>query len=432
MKKELFAILFLSLSNTLAAEINEKQSQRHIKFISPLLSATEWNEQAIKESYLEYPFESRLDKKVNKSNPNPSNQLVVIQSGERYLTLMDGDKLTPVHRFSTQSALQGKPLFDTTRRYMYFLTKDGWLSKFDSYRFKTVAKIRLGITSSGAAISSDNKFIIIGNSVPNTLVILNASNLKLVKIIPVKDKKGLNSGISSVRDAPPSHSFIISLKDSPKVWEINYENPPPAGFGTWVHDYRKDSGEAIVRLFPIRKIKAGAIVEDFFFDKDYVNIISISSKGEGQVIDLDLGRKVADLDVVGIPKLSTVLFWRENKKTVLAMSDIKKNTVNFIDTKTWETTTSVPTLGPGVLADSPENSPYIWSSIVSGEHAGKIQVIDKKRLEIIKTLQPLQRKKAINIEFTKNGRYAFISSQEDETAMVVYEATTLKKVSVLP
>jgi len=152
-------------------------------------------------------------------------------------------------------------------------------------------------TPQKTASSSDNKFIITHKPTPNTLVIQDSKTLSQLKLIPVSDIKGNSSDISGIHNASARNSFIVALKNSPEVWEINYENPPPAGFCTWVHDYRKDSGEATAKLFPIRRLRPGTILDNFFFDNDYVFIISVSCKGKIQIIDLDLGRKVANFNI---------------------------------------------------------------------------------------------------------------------------------------
>ena len=155
------------------------------------------------------------------------------------------------------------------------------------------AEHRTKDTPDKTASSSDNNFVITHKPIPNTLVIQELKTNSQLKTIPIIDIKGNSSDISGIHDATARNSFIITLKNSPEVWEINYQNPAPIGFGTWVHDYRKESSEAKHTLFPIRRIKLKAPFDDFFFDDKYVNIISVSCNGNIQIIDLDLGKIVA-------------------------------------------------------------------------------------------------------------------------------------------
>jgi DNA-binding beta-propeller fold protein YncE len=295
-----------------------------------------------------------------------------------------------------------------------------------------VAEIRVGINARNTAISSDDQFVIVGNYMPNTLVVLDADDLSLVKIIPVIDKKGKSSRISAVYDAQPRKSFIAALKDSPEVWEISYQNPPPAGFGQWVHDYRKDSGEAAIEQFPIRRIRLESVMDDFFFDQEYVHILSASRKGKGQVVDLDLGRKVADLEIPGMPHLSSGITWKRGEQTVLATPNLKEHAVSIIDMKTWKPIKKIPTLGSGFFMRSHENSPYAWVDVFFGKDKDVMHVIDKQSLEIVKTLRPAPGKTSAHVEFTRDGKYALVSIWEMDGAIVVYDAKILKEVKRIP
>jgi len=61
-----------------------------------------------------------------------------------------------------------------------------------------------------------------------------------------------------------------------------------------------------------------------------------------------------------------------------------------------------------------------------------VHVIDKRTLEIVKTLRPAAGKTAAHVEFTRDGRYALVSIWDQEGAVVVYDAATLEEVKRLP
>ena len=63
---------------------------------------------------------------------------------------------------------------------------------------------------------------------------------------------------------------------------------------------------------------------------------------------------------------------------------------------------------------SHENTPYAWVDVFFGPNKDLMHVIDKKTLEIVKTLQPVPGKTAAHIEFTKDGRYALMSIWDEE------------------
>ncbi|MDA7948569.1 MAG: nitrite reductase [Hyphomicrobiaceae bacterium] len=365
---------------------------------------------------------------------DPLNVFLVVEAGDHHVTVLDGDNFEPIHRFKSRFALHGGPKYSSDGRFVYFASRDGWISKFDMYRLETVAEVRAGINTRNAAVSSDDRYVIVGNYLPHTLVILKASDLRLLKIIPVKDGEGNTSRVSAVYNAPPRSSFIAALKDIPEVWEISYDDDPPTGFSQpWVHDYRKDSGDAPkTEAFPVRRIKVKQHLDDFFFDQDYINLIGASRDGHAQVINLDARRAVADLDLQGMPHLGSGITWRSGETTVLATPNLKKGEITIIDTATWKTIKRLKTLGPGFFMRSHENSPYAWVDVFFGPNRDAMHVIDKETLEIVKTLRPEPGKTAAHVEFDRSGAHALVSIWDKKGALVVYDAKTLKEVKRLP
>jgi len=67
-----------------------------------------------------------------------------------------------------------------------------------------------------------------------------------------------------------------------------------------------------------------------------------------------------------------------------------------------------------------------------GPNKDAVHVIDKKTLEIVKTLRPAPGKTAAHVEFTRDGKYALLSIWDPDGAVVVYDADTLKEVKRIP
>ena len=117
-------------------------------------------------------------------NADPLNLFVVVEVGDHHATILDGDKFEPIHRFQTRFALHGGPKFTPDGRFVYFASRDGWISKFDIYNLKTVAEVRAGINTRNLAVSGDGKTVLVGNYLPHSLVLLDAEDLTLIKVIP--------------------------------------------------------------------------------------------------------------------------------------------------------------------------------------------------------------------------------------------------------
>ena len=391
--------------------------------------APSWDMADIKNSHkISNPVASLGNEPVFKADMQ--NLFLVVELADHHVTVLDGDKFTPIFRLKTHNALHGGPKYSKDGRYVYFTSRDGWISKFDIYNLKTIADIRVGINTRNLAVSDDGKYIIAGNNLPHTAVILNAEDLSPVKVIPVVNEAGESSRVSAVYTAAPRKSFILALKDFPEVWEIPYIDKK-----IFVHDYRYEMPDYSGELFSIRRLKLNNYLDDFFFDQQYQHIIGAARpEGErfpqgGEVIKLASGRKVANIDIPGMPHLSSGISWKYKDTRIIATPNIKEGVVTIIDTQDWKTIKKIKTKGPGFFMRSHEKSPYAWVDVFFGPHKDLVHIIDKSTLEIVKTLQPIPGKTAAHVEFTKDGRYALLSIWEDDGAIIIYNAKTLEEVT---
>jgi len=227
------------------------------------------------------------------------------------------------------------------------------------------------------AVSADGRYVMVANYLPHTLVVLDGRDLTPLRVMPVEDGKGHSSRVSAVYAAEPRQSFIVALKDIPEAWEIAYP-------------------------------------------------------GKSQVVDLDKGEVVRELDLTGMPHLGSGITWKYRGRTILATPNMKRGIVTVIDMTNWKTIKHIETLGPGFFMRSHENSPYAWVDVFFGPNRDAVHVIDKQTLEIVKTLRPVPGKVSAHVEFTKDGSYALLSIWDKEGAIIVYDAHTLKEVKRIP
>jgi mono/diheme cytochrome c family protein/DNA-binding beta-propeller fold protein YncE len=362
------------------------------------------------------------------------NLFIVVETGDHHVTVLDGDKLEPIHRFPSLFALHGGPKFTPDGRYVFFASRDGWISKFDIWNLKMVAEVRAGINTRNAAVSGDGKYVAVANYLPHTLVILDA-DLKLVKILPVKDKEGKTSSrVSAVYDAAPRQSFVAALKDVPEVWEVSYDPHAPEIAAGMVHDFKYREGAFIPGFLNPRRSPLDDILDDFYFTQDYNELMGTSRDGrQGQVVHLDVRRKIASVDLPGMPHLGSGISWLLDGRRVMATPNLKEGVVSVIDVKTWQTVKQIKTPGPGFFMRSHENTRYAWvDSMMSQQHKDTLTVIDKNTLEVAASLKPEPGKTLAHIEFTKDGKYALASLWENDGAIIVYDAETLKEVKRIP
>ncbi|HSP01767.1 MAG TPA: cytochrome D1 domain-containing protein, partial [Thioalkalivibrio sp.] len=135
------------------------------------------------------------------------NLFLVVEIGDHHVTVLDGDKMEPIHRFPSRYALHGGPKYSPDGRYVYFGSRDGWITKYDLYNLEVTAEVRAGINMRNIAVSADGKSVMAANYLPHTLVLFDADNLELMDIIPVENDAGDSSRVSAVYAAPPRDSF---------------------------------------------------------------------------------------------------------------------------------------------------------------------------------------------------------------------------------
>lgn len=369
---------------------------------------------------------------------DPLNLFVVVESGDHHVSILDGDKLAPIHRFQSRFALHGGPKFTPDGRYVFFASRDGWITKFDMWNLKVIAEVRAGINTRNAAVSGDGKWVAVANYLPHSLVILDA-DLNLKKILPVSDKDGKTSSrVSAVYDASPRQSFVAALKDVKEVWEVSY-NPQADEIPTgMIHDFKYREGAFIPGFLNPRRSQLDDYLDDFYFTQGYDEVMGASrndakSAVSGQVVNLDARKKIADLELPGMPHLGSGISWKWGDKTVMATPNLNEGLISIIDMKTWQTIKQIKTRGPGFFMRSHENSRYAWTdSMMSKEFKDTMQIIDKETLEIVAELKPAPGKTFAHVEFTKDGKYVLASLWEMDGALIIYDAATLKEVKRLP
>jgi hypothetical protein len=211
---------------------------------TPIKPMPVWGEAEIKASRIVSYAPGSLPDKPQFKGADPMNLFVVVETGDHHVSVLDGDKLEPIHRFQSRFALHGGPKFTPDGRYVFFASRDGWVTKFDLWNLKVVAEVRAGINTRNAAVSGDGKWVAVANYLPHSLVILDAES-QCDKILPVTDKDGKSSRVSAVYDASPRKSFVAALKDVKEVWEVSATTRRPRHPEGMIHDFKYKEGAFI-------------------------------------------------------------------------------------------------------------------------------------------------------------------------------------------
>jgi mono/diheme cytochrome c family protein len=416
-------------------KLNDEQIRTLVELAyTPLPAVPRWDVAEMRASHVLHvkPGETLSDKPVFKVK-DPLNLFIVVELGDHHVTLLDGDRFEPVTRFPTRFALHGGPKYSPDGRYVYFASRDGWVSKYDIYNLRYVAEIRAGVNTRNLAVSGDGRWVMVGNYLPHSVVLLDAADLTPVKVIPAKDAQGQSSRVSAVYDAAPRKSFIVALKDVPEAWEITYDPNAEPVYEGLVHDYQLGEAVPVPGPFPVRRIRLAESLDDFFFDQSYEHLIGAARGGQSaQVVDLYIRRKIADLALPGMPHLGSGITFEHQGRPVLATPNLKEGVVSIVDMKEWKVIKRIDTAGPGFFMRSHEGTPYAWTDHMMSPKKDSLDIIDKQTLQVVRSLTPAPGKTAAHVEFTRDGRYALVSVWEMDGALVVYDARTFKEVKRLP
>ncbi|MBI5334008.1 MAG: c-type cytochrome [Burkholderiales bacterium] len=419
---------------------------------TPVVPAPSWGEADIRGSRT-FDAQSRNWPAQPSWRADPMNLFVVVEGGDHHVSLVDGDRFEVIHRFPSRYALHGGPKFSPEGRYVYFGSRDGWITKYDLWNLRVVAEVRAGLNMRNVAVSSDGRYVLAGNWLPHTAVLFDA-DLNLVKVIPAAKLDGsADSRVSAVYDAESRKSFVVALKDLPELWEISYDPKAAPIHDGLVHDFRM--GEAIAKtgFLGVRRTPLSEPLDDFFFDPGYRHVIGAmrpaapaaraasgasaasdaAAVPTAQVINLDARTRVATLPLPGLPHLGSGIAFSWQGRTVIATPNLQQGLITVIDPATWQIVTEIPTPGPGFFMRSHAASRYAWTdSMMSPAAKNRLTLIDKATLKAAKEVSIEPGKTLAHIEFTRDGRYALASLWEDDGALIVYDAATLREVKRLP
>lgn len=376
---------------------------------TPLAAPPQWGQTQIEASRVIERTPPALAKPV--FDADPLNLFVVVEVGDHHATILDGDRLEPLRRFPTRFALHGGPKFSPDGRFVYFMSRDGWVEKYDIWSLQKIGEVRAGVNARNIALSADGRTIAVANYLPKTLVLLNADDLSLIRIFEAGDIAGKPSRVSAVYQAKPRDSFVVALKDAPEIWEI-----PTKG------------GD-----FLLRRIAIDEPLDDFFFDPSYKHVFGSAREGaSSKVYDLDSGAQVAALTLPGLPHLGSGISFAWRGRPVMMTPHLKSGQLSVVAMDDWSQIGAIATAGPGFFVRSQENSPYAWTDSMMSKAKDTMTIIDKRTLSVARTITPSPGRTAAHVEFDRYGKKVLVSVWEDPGELVVYDAETFAELKRLP
>lgn len=382
----------------------------------PDAASLEWGMDDIRNS-----FEVIVDEQTLPDSPahtgNIDNLLLVTERESRSIAVIDGDTHTLLGKIEASYRAHGYAFDPTDERWAYNVGRDGWVFKIDLYTLQPVRKTRVGLDARGIAVSDDGKYVIIGNFIPNSAVILDADTLEPVKVIETEgtdpDGKVVESRVAITSDVSAEEVgpyFILALKEAGQMWRIDYSQPD----------------------FPIDKIEnVGRILHDGFLSTDNRHFYIASQQDNWMaVIDVVNWELVTKIETGVTPHPGSGAVWEADGTEYGATVHAGEGKVSIWDLEINEIVGTVPTSGPGLFIRVAENSPYVWADAMFASPPNVITVFKKEApFEIVGVIE--EGELTLHPEFTTDGKYVYVADWTGNMVRV-YDANTLEKVTEIP
>ncbi len=298
-------------------------------------------------------------------------------------------------------------------RWAYVKTDTAEIFKVDLYSMQAVRSIKTGFNGPALGVSRDGKHIMAGSFVPHNAVILN-SDLEPLKLLELEgidpDGKKVTSDSGMIIGTPFADIFAIALENVGQVWIVDLKEG-----------------------FPITKIKnVGRHLHDAFLTHKGQKLM-IASYDDSVVIAIDLkDRKIIKKLKAGcVPHVGGGAAVKVDGRLLgfgTNFGTCEKTVVSVWDLDKMELIKQVPVSGGTESPAAHANAPYVAVDIITKDRRARtIQLIDKKSLEVVKTLDVGGH--AYFPEYSADGKFLYVSAGYAGDEVVVYDSHSLKKVA---
>ncbi|MBW2289206.1 MAG: cytochrome C oxidase Cbb3, partial [Deltaproteobacteria bacterium] len=156
-----------------------------------------------------------------------------------------------------------------------------------------------------------------------------------------------------------------------------------------------------------------------------------SSRGGNRLTLYDYAENqvIATLPTQGLPHLFSACFFEREGKLHAAFNHMGDPKLTIIEMEDFRIVKEIPLVGSGFFARTHPGTPYVWVDT----NTETIQLVEKASLATAeRSLTPEPGKQAMHVEFTADGKTAFVSVWDPQGAVVVYDAVSLEEMARLP
>ncbi|MBW1774260.1 MAG: protein nirF [Deltaproteobacteria bacterium] len=309
--------------------------------------------------------------------------------------------------------------FSHDARYAYLVSRDGWLNKLDLLTLKCAARIKVGESSIGLAVTQDNRFVAVTNYKPPEVKIVDAESFNIVHTIPAYreiENKKIPSRTLGMVDAP-GNMLIFSLMDVD---------------GIWVVDANQDDFPVIEKFWDIGRMPYDALLTPDgryymagLYHSDHLAWLDTWTLDGIKKISLkDPHKKSPKMGVKKVPHLEG---WAIANNYFFSPA-VGEERLAVYEFGTWKLIKSINLAGTPMFAMSSPDGRYIWINF-SGTNNRYLQVVDSLKLQVIRTLDIGDR--VFHMGFSPKGKSIYISSY-GENKVVVLDTNTFEKIKEIP
>ncbi len=319
------------------------------------------------------------------------NLIVVVDKGAKEVWIAEGKRI--FDRFIL-SNVHGGVKFSPDGRDFYVPSRDGWVAHYSVEEGRLKEKVRACVYLRNIALFRN--LLAVSCVLPKSLILMDR-NLRPLKRIELEGRP------SAVYELRSKGGFILTFRDRPLVGFVNEEGK-----------------------ISYRRIEAP--LEDFFIDPFERFLIGSSRKGKKLIVyRLDTLKKVFERKVPGLPHLFSASFWYSGGNFYFATRHIGSTKVSVWRMYDWKLIKEIDTGGKGFFVRTTSRIPHLW--IDNGD--GSFVLLDKKTLEV-KRLKVSEKGRAIHVEFSPDGRFAYVSVIGEGRGLYIYDPLTLRLLKKIP
>lgn len=350
-------------------------------------------------------------------NADVENLMLITEREAQGIAVVDGDSHEFLTKIDASYRAHGYTFSPVDQRWAYNMGRDGWVFKIDLYSLQPVSKVRIGLDARAIAISDDGEYLIAGNYVPTTAVILDADTLEPLKVFEATaanpEGEVVDSRVATILDTSPDlvgPYFLVALKEAGQVWRVDWSQPD----------------------FPVTAVSnVGHILHDGFLSPDNHHFyLAAQTDNWMAVIDVETMTVSEKIETGETPHPGSGATWEAGGVEYGATVHAGEGKVTVWNLETNEIAGTVDTAGAGLFIRASHNSPYVWADAVFAEQPNVITVFDKEPpFEVIGVIEEGQR--TLHPEFTDDGAFVYVSDW-DANVVRVYDAVTLELVAEVP